>query len=324
MTPRRASLLLLVLLPVLIAGAPARAQSAAPVTLVTIGTGPLDGTYYPVGRAICRLLDRALRAEGVRCSAESTPGSVYNVNMLRRGELDFALVQADVQFAALHGQGEWRDQPFQALRAVASLYKEVFTLVAAPESGLAGLEDLRSKHVNIGRAGSGTRATWNALATILDWQGPAQVRGRDRHEDVATALCEHKIDASVAVGFQPSPAVRAQLSACATRLIEVSGPAVEALLVSSPFYRRASIPAAVYGLATDVSTFGVASDLVTSLRTEPRVVAAIARAIAENAAGLATQSPALAQLDPGVLTEGLTLPLHPAAADRYRALGLMR
>ena len=60
--------------------------------LVSIGTGELNGVYYPVGKAICAIVNQDIRSHGIRCSPETTPGSVYNIDALRSGELDFAIV----------------------------------------------------------------------------------------------------------------------------------------------------------------------------------------------------------------------------------------
>jgi TRAP transporter TAXI family solute receptor len=306
------------------AAAPALAQSAAQTSVITVGTGSFSGTYYPVGRALCRVIDRETQAQRLRCSAEPTPGSVYNLRMLQSGELDFALAQADVQFAAINGVGAWAAAPVRGLRSLFALYDEVFTLVAAPGTPIAELADLRGRRINTGSAGSGSRATWDALAEALAWQGADRARAFDIR-DVATALCNRSIDASAAVGFQPAASIRAQLAGCDARLIPVRGPAVTALLARYAYYRPVTLAAATYGTANDVETFGVSSDFVTTDRADPRVVAAIVRAVLANLDDLAMQSPALARLHRRALIgDGLTAPLHPAAAAVYREVGLLR
>ena len=316
---RRALLALLLLL--LLAAPAVRAND---LTLISIGTGARDGTYYPVGRAICRVLDRALADRRIRCSVESTPGSVYNVTMLARGELDFALVQSDVQFAAAQGREGWSGRPVPDLRAIAGLYTEVFTILAGPDSGITTLDGLKGRDVNTGSPGSGTHATWKQLAAALAWTGPAAVRGVELRGDVGGPLCDGRIAASAAVGYQPSPGLRALLGRCATRLVPVTGPAVDAMLERSPYYRRTVVPAAAYGLPEDVPSFGASSDLVTTLKVKPEIVAAVARALAENAEELAGMSPALARFDKRNVGLGLTLPQHPAATAAFRGLGLVR
>ena len=67
---------------------------------ISIGTGGITGVYYPTGGAICRLVNKDREEHGIRCSAESTGGSIYNLNTLRAGELDFGIVQSDWQYHA--------------------------------------------------------------------------------------------------------------------------------------------------------------------------------------------------------------------------------
>ena len=62
---------------------------------ITIGTGGVTGVYYPTGGAICRLVNKGRKQHGIRCSVESTGGSVYNLNTIRAGELDMGVAQSD-------------------------------------------------------------------------------------------------------------------------------------------------------------------------------------------------------------------------------------
>ena len=152
----------------------------------SIGTGELNGIYYPVGKAICQIVNQDLRTHGIRCSPETTPGSVYNINALRSGELEFAIVQSDVQFAAYSGAGDWIGSPFRGLRSVVSLYPELVTVMARTDSQIRDLSGLAGRRVNVGGQGSGTRATWDAIEAALGWRDgveietvPLQIQNRD-------------------------------------------------------------------------------------------------------------------------------------------------
>lgn len=131
-----------------------------PTTFVSVGTGAISGLYYPVARALCDLVNRGRRAHGVRCSAEPTSGSVFNVEGLQTGALDLALVQSDVQYAAFQGRGHWQGAPYSGLQSILSL-------LARPDAGVCDVEDLKSKRVDIGRPGSGAHATWEAIEAAL-------------------------------------------------------------------------------------------------------------------------------------------------------------
>ena len=120
-------------------------QARADETFITIGTGGVTGVYYPAGGAICRLVNRERKEHGIRCTVETTGGSVDNVNALRGGDLEMGIAQSDVQYEALRGEGaEFSPHgPFEGLRAVFALHPEPFTVVARTGSRIATFDDLK-------------------------------------------------------------------------------------------------------------------------------------------------------------------------------------
>ena len=291
----------------------------------SIGTGQVNGIYYPVGKAICQIVNRDLRAQGVRCSPESTPGSVYNIDAVRSGEFEFGIVQSDVQFAAYNGEGAWKGRPFRGLRSVASLYPELVTVIARGDAHIKDLADLKGRRVNVGSKGTGTRATWDAIEAELGWSNERRVKPVElRADETTSALCSGAIDASLLIVGHPSPLVATQRAACAVNFVAITGPAIDKLVHDHPYYQRGTIPAGIYRMASDVPTFGGRATLVTSASVDARAVTAIAKAMLANVLELRTLHPALARLTAGeMIDDGLTAPLHSAAAQVYRELGLL-
>lgn len=99
---KRILIMLSCMLPLLAVGAEQRFTS--------IGTGGLTGVYYPTGGAICRLLNRERKTHGIRCSVESTGGSIYNLNALASGELEFGVAQSDMQYHAYEGSSKFSER----------------------------------------------------------------------------------------------------------------------------------------------------------------------------------------------------------------------
>src|SRR5690348_11197625 len=133
--------------------------AAAQQKFITIGTGGVTGVYYAVGGAICRLMNKDRAKTGIRCSVESTGGSVFNVNAIKVGELDFGMTQSDVQYNAVKGLQQFKDKIDADLRAVYAVHPEPFTVVARKEANIGKFEDFKGKRFNVGNPGSGTRAS---------------------------------------------------------------------------------------------------------------------------------------------------------------------
>jgi uncharacterized protein len=291
----------------------------------SIGTGETNGIYYPVGKAICQIVNRDLSTHSVRCSPEATPGSVYNITAIQSGELEFGIVQSDVQFAAYKGEGAWIGRPFIGLRSVLSLYPELVTVMARADSHIQDLASLAGRRVNVGSRGTGTRATWDAIEAELGWRDEERVRPVEMRADATTsALCSGEIDASMLIVGHPSPLVKTQQAACPINLVAITGPAIDKLLHYRLYYQRGAIPADLYGMNADVPTFGGRATLVTSASADARVVAVIAKAMLVHIADLRTLHPALARLrQRDMIIDGLTAPLHPGAEQVYKELGLI-
>jgi TRAP transporter TAXI family solute receptor len=201
----------------------------------SVGSGASSGVYYKVAKALCALVNRDPPAIGIWCSPEATPRSVYNLQRLKSRGLDFAIVESDVQFDAFTGNDAWTGNAFKKLRSVLSLHPELMTIIARSGAGIADLNGLRRRRLNIGSFGSGTRATWDALENSLGWEPDAGVRKSALKPDATTnLLCSGDLDASLLLVEHPSAFVQRQISTCRTTLWRWTGHRSIALCRSTP------------------------------------------------------------------------------------------
>lgn len=295
-------------------------------TFISIGTGGVTGVYYPAGGAICRLVNRDRAEHGIRCGVESTGGSVFNVNAIRSGELEFGVAQSDIQHHSFNGTSNFADNgAFEGLRAVFSLHPEPFTVVARADAGISSFEDLRGKRVNIGNPGSGQRATMDVVLNAMGWTTADFAQATELPPaEQALALCDNNVDAMVYTVGHPSGAIQEATTACDTVLVNVTGDAIDALVADNPYYRVAVIPGGMYrGTSEDVTTFGVGATFVTSADVSDDVVYAVTKAIFENLDQFRALHPALGNLDPQqMVRDGNSAPLHDGALRYYREAGL--
>jgi TRAP transporter TAXI family solute receptor len=308
-----------------LAGQPASAQDQK---FITIGTGGITGVYYPTGGAICRLASKERERHGIRCSVESTGGSVYNIETMRAGELDMAIVQSDLQYKSFKGEGaEFQEAgPFDGLRAVFSLHAEPFTVVARPNSGIATFDDLKGKRVNVGNPGSGQRSTMEMLMAAKSWtMNDFALASELKSAEQAQALCDDKFDAMVFTVGHPSGSIQEATTSCGARLIPVTGPEVDRLLAQNPYDVKAVIPGGMYpGNDQDVETFGVKATLVTRADVPEDVVYEVTKGVFEHLDEFKKLHPAFAALQKQeMVTQALSAPLHPGAAKYYKEAGLM-
>ena len=294
---------------------------------VTIGTGGVTGVYYPTGGAICRLVNQNREEHGIRCSVESTGGSVYNINTIRAGELDMGVAQSDWQYHAYNGSSKFAEVgPFSELRAVFSVHAEPFTVVARADSGATTFDELKGKRVNIGNPGSGQRATTEVLLEAKGWsKDDFALTSELKAAEQSKALCDNKIDAMVYVVGHPSGSIKEATTSCDSVLVDVSGDAVDKLVADNSFYRSAVIPGGMYsGSPNDVNTFGVGATFVSSTEVSEDVIYHIVKAVFENFDTFKKFHPAFANLKKSqMVSDSLSAPLHPGAEKYYREAGLL-
>jgi hypothetical protein len=292
---------------------------------ISIGTGGVTGVYYPTGGAICRLVNKGRKEHGIRCAVESTGGSVYNINTIKAGELEFGVAQSDWQYHAYNGTSKFADNPFPDIRAVFSVHPEPFTVIARSDAGVNSFADLKGKRVNVGNPGSGQRAT---MEVVMDAYGIGMddfaLATEYKGSEMAKQLCDGNIDAMIYTIGHPAAAIKEATTTCDATLVSVTGPEVEKLVADNPFYRVATIPGGMYkGTDGDTTTFGVGATFVTSATVPEEVVYIVAKSVMENVEDFRKLHPAFANLDPAeMVKDGLSAPLHPGAEKAYMELGL--
>ncbi|RDD61689.1 TAXI family TRAP transporter solute-binding subunit [Ferruginivarius sediminum] len=296
-------------------------------TFVTIGTGGVTGVYYPTGGAICRLVNKNRDEHGIRCSVESTGGSVYNLNTIRAGELDFGVAQSDWQYHSYNGTSQFEDAgAYKDLRAVFSVHPEPFTVVARADSGVKNFTELKGKRVNIGNPGSGQRATMDVVMDAMGWdQDVFSLASELKSAEQAQALCDNKIDAFVFTVGHPSGSIQEATTTCDSTLVNVKNDSIAKLVEDRPYYGWATIPGGMYkGNPDDVTTFGVRATFVTSADVPERVVYNLVKAVFENFEDFKNLHPAFQVLKKEEMVKSaLSAPLHAGAKKYYEEAGLM-
>jgi uncharacterized protein len=291
---------------------------------ISIGTGGLTGVYYPTGGAICRLLNKGRKEHGIRCSVESTGGSIFNLNTIAAKELDFGVAQSDWQYHAYHGSSKFSQQGANKdLRAVFSIHSEPFTVMARKDSGIEVFTDLKGKRVNIGNPGSGQRGTMEIMMEKYGWsKQDFKLASELKATEQARALCDNKIDAMVYTVGHPNASIKEAATACDTRLVSVQSEIVDKLIEATPYYAPATIPGGMYrGSDSDTSTFGVKATLVSSVHVDDEVVYQLVKTVFENLDKFRLLHPAFEHLQVKEMLQGNSAPFHNGALRYYKEKG---
>jgi uncharacterized protein len=295
---------------------------------ITIGTGGVTGVYYAAGGAICRLVNKDRKVHNIRCSVESTGGSVFNINTIKAGELDMGVAQSDVQFNALKGVANFKDAgAWGDLRAVFSLHPEPFTVLSRKEANIKSFTDFKGKRFNVGNPGSGTRASMEELLAAMAWKmSDFALAAELKADEHGPALCDGKIDGFFYGVGHPSANIQDPTTTCGAKLVSLTGPAVDKLVKERAYYARATIPGGLYPNNPQATeTYGVLATFVSSSKTSPDSIYAVTKAVFDNFDEFKKLHPALAHLKPeNMIKDGLSAPLHDGAVKYYKEKGWIK
>jgi TRAP transporter TAXI family solute receptor len=302
------------------------APAVAADKFITVGTGGIVGVYYPLGGAICRFVNAGRKDHGLRCTVESTGGSVFNINAVMSGDMDIGFAQSDTQYYAMKGEGAFKDKPQPKLRALFSVYPELFTLVTRQDANIKTFADLKGKRMNIGDPGSGTRSTTELVmaATGLKKED-LRLATELKFVEMAPALCDNKIDAFTFVAGHPNAIFQEAATSCASSIATVSGPGIDKLVKDNPFYAKATIPGKMYkGTDNPQPSFGVLATVVASADMPEATAYTITKAVFDNFEDFKKLHPAVANITKESMLEGNTVPFHPGAVKYFKEKGLMK
>ena len=308
-------------------------MSAAPttvqakVTFVTIGTGGITGVYYPTGGAIAKMVNKKRKEYGIRATVESTGGSVFNINAVMAGDLEFGIAQSDRQYQAFKGIENWKDKgPQKDLRAVFSIHPESVDLIAAVDANINSIQDLKGKRVSIGNIGSGFRR--NAIDALeangINWKTDFHAESIKAAEQ-PSMIQDGRIDAAFYTVGHPSGYYKEATSGVRkVKFIPITN--IDSLLAKYPYYAKSetlmkNYPGAVNTEAV-VPTFGVKATLVTSIKVPEKVVYAITKEVFDNFEAFKKLHPAYEGLTKESMLQGLSAPIHPGAMKYYKEVGL--
>ena len=292
--------------------------------LLTLGTASASGTYWPVGKGICEIINQKRVESGIRCHALLTGGSVYNVQALRSGELDLAITRSELAekaYAGISSFNEWG--PFTELRIVLGLYDQPVSLVVKANSGIQKLIDLKGKRIGLAKPGSGQRrhvelilqaASLGSKDVILDSGLSAKAMG--------SKFCDGEIDVVIQAIAHPSKYYENLIKNCNARIVSMDGSDFERIKSFDQGAQKITLPESLYGLMADtINTYGYKAVLVTSSKVPDDVISHVIDILTENfekyyqindtlsAGGFRT-----------FLTNDINVPVHNGAVSFNRAL----
>ena len=319
-------------------GAAAQTPEVARISF-QIATGPVGGSYFPVGEALARIISNPPgfgRCEdevdicgpvGLIASARSTDGPVSNIAAIRSGRVASALVQGDVASLAYRGAGPFQPAgAFKDLRVLAKLQSETVHLVVSAKGRIKRIADLKGKRVAIDAPSSATNLTVRSILTGAKLKPSSLKLSFQSAADAVADLRAGKIDAFFVIGAAPMHLVDELVTAGDAKLLPIDGAPLTAWLKKQPFLSPVDLPAGAYHGSKAVRTVAVTALWVATAQLPDAVAYSLTRALWNPANRPEIDS--LGAVGASIRRDGPlvspAVPLHPGAAKFYKDAGRLQ
>jgi TRAP transporter TAXI family solute receptor len=313
------------------------AAAAQEMRFFRIGTGGVAGTYYPVGGLIADIISNPPGARpcerggscgvpGLVAIAQSSNGSVANVNDIASGALESGFVQSDVAHWAYTGSGIYEGEgKVENLRAIAGLYPESIHFVTRKDAGIGSISDLEGKRISLDEQGSGTLVD---ARIILQAYGLTEDDVQAEYIKPSPAVAKiqaGELDAFVITAGYPVGSVAELCASVGCEIVPIDGPEVDQLIKTYPFFQKDVIPAGTYEGVKETPTVSVGAQWVVGEEVDEELVYGITKALwHENARHLLDSGHSKASaITLETALNGIGIPLHPGAKRYYREAGLL-
>lgn len=288
---------------------------------INVLTGGTSGVYYPLGAALSKIYGEKI--EGARTQVQATKASVENLNLLQQGKGEIGFALGDSVKLAWEGNADAGFKaPLDKLRGIAAIYPNYIQIVAAKESGIANLADMKGKSLSVGAAKSGTELNARAIfaAAGMSYEDLAKTEYLPFAESVEL-MKNRQLDATLQSAGLGVSAIKDLATSVEIQMVAVPADVVTKL--GAP-YVAATIPAGTYqGQDADVPTVAVVNFLITHSDVSDETAYQMTKQLFENLPEMEAAHKAAAQIKLENALTGMPVPLHPGAERYYKEKGML-
>jgi hypothetical protein len=289
----------------------------------TIATGGTSGTYYPFGGAIANIWNAKIENLNVR--PQATGASAENLQLISKGEAEFATVQNDVMDYAYRGSDMFAGHKLPNLASIGTLYQEVVQIAATKSSGIKSIADLYGKRVSVGAAGSGVE--FNAKQ-ILEGYGITFddiQKSNLSFKESAEGLQNGTLDACFITAAVPNSALQELAFTAGLVLVPVNGNDAESICAKYSFYTKTTIPAGTYkGTDEDTEALAIKATLAVNASLDEELVYQMTRALFENLNELSEANVKGKEVSAEAAVTGISVPFHSGALRYFKETGILK
>jgi len=265
-----------------LAGILALASAAFATTFITIGSGGVGGTYYPLGGAMAEVLSNA--NIDVKATSRSTSASRENCRLVASGRAHIGMTMGSALYQAINGIDAFQPDGKLPLQILMSMYPAPQHLVTVKGSGITRLKDIKGKKVSVGAPGGGDQILTMVIlkAAGIDPEKDFAKQQLTQPEGVM-ALKDGNVDAVFWNFAAPGSAVLEVAAQREVVLVPLEEDLVQRIIRENPFLIPYTIKAGTYeSIKEDVRTIADSNYLVVKNDMDDKLSYNLVKTLVEN------------------------------------------
>jgi TRAP transporter TAXI family solute receptor len=291
---------------------------------ISIGTGAMSGTYYPLGVAMAKMWSAA--GIGVNVGAEATGGSVENARHIKSKTMEVGFVESLIADWAYKGQEMFKDAKVENIRGLISLYPNTIQTVVKADSGIKSYADLKGKKVACGIQGSSSVL---AIRVVLETYGIPFSEIKPQYLAYGPAmelLKDGQVDAVLVDAGAPTSSIIDIVSQHKVKILSIDRANIAKIIQKYPYFSSATvIPKGTYsGINEDVVTTGSLATLCIAAEMPDDLVYNMTKALIEKRDEVAKVHEKGKTIDLKTALNGFSIPIHPGALKYYKEKGAVQ
>lgn len=295
--------------------------AAFAVTFVTIGSGGVGGTYYPLGGSMAEVLSKA--DIGVKANSRSTAASKENCRLLAAEKVQLGMAMGSSLFMAYNGTDAFEKDGKLPLSILFNMYPAPQHLVTVARTGIEKFEDLKGKKVSIGAPGSGNQVLTKMIleAAGIDPEKEYKMQQLTQPE-AAMALKDGNVDAVFWNFSAPGAAVMEVGAVRDVKLISLPEDVIKKVTEMHPEVFAYTMKAGTYDdVDYDVATIADGNYMVVRKDMDDGLAYDLVKTMLENKNKFMDVTPQAAHFVPEEASVGI-IPFHPGAVKYFEENGI--
>ncbi len=282
-------------------------------------SGPIGGSWYPLGGAAAEIIQNELPGTTV----EVAPGAgLVNIEGIMTDKADIALGNSPSSSDGVQGNPPF-EQPATKVRNLMNLYRLALHVVSPLDSDIDSIDDLEGRVVSTQKAGNTGEQMFRRVLEVygLDYEDLQKVHHLS-HADSANLVRDRHADVMAHSMNVPGPAIMELMVARDMKLVPLTQGDIEDLQQINGGYTAYTIPAGSYpNQDQDILAVGMISHFMVSEELPDDMVYEMVKALHENIDKLVAVVPNI-NTDPEFLAADIGVPFHPGAIRYFEELGV--